>query len=191
MLFFLAQNCTNILLKYQKIPEDLKHIYIYGFKLFWSTILCIISILGTSILLGYWKSAIIFLIYFIPIRVTIGGYHAKNYQYCFLLTNFLAAFCVLISHYLAYFISNKYIAWILLVTLITYIWISAPVIPKKYLLSQERIKKNRKSIHNTLIIETILLIFIQNFFNIHMFYTAVITICTVVIMFVIAKKEAQ
>ncbi len=77
MLFFLANGSTNILLRHHKILEDLKNIYMYGFELFWSTILCITSILGISILFGYWKLAIIFYYTLYPFVLRLGDIMQK------------------------------------------------------------------------------------------------------------------
>ena len=191
MLSFLAKSCTDTLLDYHKISENLKAVYIYGFQLFWSTVLCIMSILGLSILLGYWKSAIVFFVYFMPIRVTAGGYHAKSYQHCFLLTNSIAIFCIMASKCLTHFMEVKTIAWAILTILAGYIWVNAPIVSKKYFLSQERLKRNRKYACSTLIMEVVMLLFIETFLDSSIFYTAVITTCAVTIMFIIEKRKEE
>ncbi len=191
MLSFLAETCTAALLEHHKISEDLKAVYNYGFQLFWSTVLCIMSILGLSVFGGYWASAITFLIYFMPIRGTAGGYHAKSYGHCFLLTNSIAVLCVMVSKCLACFVEAKTIAWAVLIVLTGYIWVKAPVVSKKYILSQERLKRNRKYAHGILIMEAVMLLFIEAFSDSSIFYTAVITTCAVTIMFIIEKRKEE
>ncbi len=82
MLSKAAEQCTEYLIKYNKITEQQKSIYKYGFELLVSTAVCIGAILVCGILGGYGKEAIIFLLSFIPIRITAGGYHAGSYGRC-------------------------------------------------------------------------------------------------------------
>lgn len=82
MLSKAAEQCTEYLIKYNKITEQQKSIYKYGFELLVSTAVCIGAILVCGIFGGYGKETIIFLLSFIPIRITAGGYHAGSYGRC-------------------------------------------------------------------------------------------------------------
>ena len=66
MLRVLAERCTDVLINHETIQKDKKNIYIYGFELFWSTTFCVLSILALSILLGYFKLAVTFLLFSCP-----------------------------------------------------------------------------------------------------------------------------
>lgn len=190
MLRLVAEKCTEILLSHGTIQEDKKAIYIYGFELFCSTCICIISILVLSFLFNYSEYAVIFLFYFVPIRMAAGGYHAKSYGTCFLLTNFIAIFCIALSSCLWQWrtLWVEVFLWFLLAVSIVYIWISAPVNSKKYQQKQERIDKNRRYSHEILLIETIILLFIKLWFDHSVIYTAIITSCVVAVMITMAKK---
>ncbi len=130
-----------------------------------------------------------FLLYFIPIRITAGGYHAKSYHCCFLLTNSIAIVCGVVSKYFPHLVGVKSVAWITVMFLIWHIWRNAPIVFQKYRLSVERINQNRRYAHNILIIEIITLLVIDIFLCDSMFYMAVITTYVVTIMFIIARKE--
>jgi len=54
-----------ILLKNGAIQDNQRGIYIYGFELFWSTLLCIASILSLGALFEHLNLAVIFLLFFI------------------------------------------------------------------------------------------------------------------------------
>lgn len=97
MLNFIAIKCTEILLKHRTISKHQESVYIYGFELFWSTTLCIISILVVGAFLRNCHLALVFLMFFMPIRMAAGGYHAKSYGSCFVLTNSIAVMCTVIS----------------------------------------------------------------------------------------------
>lgn len=97
MLRKIADYSTQILIKQGMILEKDRNIYLYGFELFWSTSSCIISIIIAGCIMGYIQQAIIFIMCFFPIRIFAGGYHAKSYRNCFLLTNFIAFASVILS----------------------------------------------------------------------------------------------
>lgn len=74
MLRVIAERCTDILLKYGIIPNGRKTVYIYGFELLGSLTFSGISILALGSIFHYMPFAIIFLVYFIPIRVPAGDF---------------------------------------------------------------------------------------------------------------------
>lgn len=190
MLRLMAEKCTGILLSHGTIQEDKRAIYVYGFELFCSTCICIMSILALSMVFHYSEYAITFLFCFVPIRTVAGGYHAKSYGGCFLLTNFIAVFCIAISLWLWHSktLWTEVVLWLLLIASFVYIWTSAPVISKKYPQKQERIDKNRKYSRKILLIEMVLLVSIKLWFDHSVTYTAIITSCAVAVMITMAKK---
>ncbi len=53
MLRRLGIKCTELLIHYHSIQEKEKPIYIYGFELFWSTFLCVVTILFWGVIFRY------------------------------------------------------------------------------------------------------------------------------------------
>ena len=190
MLRLIAERCTEILLRHGTIQENKRAIYIYGFELFCSTCICIMSIFVLSMIFHYSEYAITFLLCFVPIRTVAGGYHAKSYGGCFLLTNLIAICCIGVSLWLwrSKTLWIEAFLWLLLAVSFTYIWISAPVNSKKYPQKKERMDKNRKYSRRILLIETTLLLLIKLWFDHSVTYTAIITSCVVAVMITMAKK---
>ena len=73
-------------------PEKNK-IYAYGMELVLSGLVNVLSVLLISILLFHPVDGLIFLVAFIPLRTTAGGYHANSHLSCNLV--FLGTFIVL------------------------------------------------------------------------------------------------
>ena len=191
MLPILSQKCTDVLIRHQKITKEQYSIYLYGFELLFSTGICIMSILLLGALFHYLHLAIIFLLFFIPVRIAGGGYHAKSYANCYILTNSIALGCVVIS-YIIWKNQTKWLNILLLITLLfsLYImWKKAPIIPYKYRLQQERFYINRKYARCILTAESISLLYLMLLHNHCMTYTAIVTTYAVAIMMIIPNKE--
>jgi len=191
MLRIFSEKCTWILLKNNVIQDNQRGIYIYGFELFWSTSLCIASILSWGTLFGYLSSAAIFLLFFMPIRMAAGGYHAKSYGACFVLTNCIALLCVFASKWL-WHVNESWVAfslWLALFFSFVYIWKKAPINLGKHSTDTSRILKNRKYAHFIIIIELILTVVMQTIVNSYIPYTSIIATCAVALMIYVAKRE--
>ena len=87
MLNRCAVYLTNQLEKSIILSDDDKEIYIYGFEITLSTLISILSTIFISLLFNNIQYSAFFLLFFYSIRLFCGGYHAKSYLRCFLLTN--------------------------------------------------------------------------------------------------------
>lgn len=191
MLRLFADKCAGLLIKKGVIQDNHRSIYVYGFELFLSTMLCVTSILSIGALSGHLSSVIIFLLFFMPIRMAAGGYHAKSYEACFILTNSIAILCVLISKAIWYLNVSwiSYLLWILLFFSFVYIWRVAPANMGKYSTNTNRIKKNREYVHIIIGIELFLIIVMQFFVKSHVPYISIIATCVVALIIYVAKRE--
>lgn len=191
MLRLFAEKCTQILLRNGVIQNNQKSIYIYGFELFWSTLLCVVSILSIGGVAGYLSSAAIFLLFFMPIRMAAGGYHAKSYGMCFILTNGIAILCVVASEWF-WNVNQVWVLFFLYVLLLfsfVYIWKMAPSNMGKYSADTKRILKNRKYAHSIIIIEIFLIFIMRVFIRGYDSYTSIITTYAVALMIFLVKRE--
>lgn len=186
----IPQKCTKVLLAHGKIRKDQQAVYLYGFELLFSTVFCIACMLLLGTLAGRLKATITFLLYFFPVRITAGGYHAKSYRNCFFLTNSIAIVCVMASEILWRWGNGTAESFLLLGLLaaFTVIWREAPVIPKRYLHKTSRYRVNRRYTHILLGAEMVVLLSDYLLYDRGMFYTAVITTYSVAIMIEIAKR---
>ena len=72
--------------KYIPMDEETQEIYIYGFELIFSFLICTSIILIIGLIIDQIISTITFLVVFILVRRSTGGFHANTYLKCQLFT---------------------------------------------------------------------------------------------------------
>lgn len=127
MLDKMSSMCTCVLLKRNIINESKTSIFIYGFEFFFSTVLSLISMLLISIAFQMTKEGIIFILFFMPIRMSAGGYHASSFGRCFILTNTIFILYLLLCKLIVP-VLNIYLCIIITAVTLIYICINAPIV---------------------------------------------------------------
>ena len=94
----ISEYCVECLIKNNIVEECEKNVYRYGIELICSFLAFIISSLLLGTCWGYVDHLIIFLCFFIPIRIVGGGYHASSYRNCFVLSHVITIAGVIISN---------------------------------------------------------------------------------------------
>ncbi len=77
-----AEQLCGVLARRGIIEEEDIAVYAYGFELMLSTAINIVLVIVVSILFSRPLSWLFFLLPFIPLRLTAGGYHAKTHLGC-------------------------------------------------------------------------------------------------------------
>lgn len=161
-----------------------KEILIYGYQLLLSSMFTILTIIVSSFLFYNWYEAFTFLLFFIPIRLFAGGYHASTYHGCFLCSNCCFHSVMLFERFTT--IHNTYVAFIIFIGSCIYILINCPIIHPNNILSDIYCKKNKKHMYQTLSIEFIFIIFLL-YFNPLLAREAAYT--TLVVAFMVYKAK--
>lgn len=112
----------------------------YGLHVVYSTILGFLGIIACGIILNSSKYAFLFLLFYCPLRLFIGGYHAKTNSFC--ITLFILAFIVIlnINYHLTFYIPSG----LFLVIYFLLIYFGAPVGSIKNPLSKKQCIKMKK-----------------------------------------------
>ena len=135
---FAARLCNKL-----KLGEDLIPVYAYGLELLLAAILNILLIILAAFFFHVPYAWLFFLLAFIPLRVTAGGYHAGTHLRCTVVC--LAAFIITIA--LANYIPDTYRPIISVISclfnLATIVFLSPVQAAQKPLTSNER-RINRK-----------------------------------------------
>lgn len=97
MLHFISTKSALFLINRQKIENIKFDFYLYGFELFYSTILTAGVILLQAFILKKMFAGIVFIFYFASTRLFVGGYHASTYRKCFFISNLLFLIVFFIS----------------------------------------------------------------------------------------------
>lgn len=147
MLNNLAQRLTEVLFRHGAIEDSRRPIFIYGFELLLSTGCSILSITLISVFLSQFFTAPTFLIAFISLRLFNGGFHAKTYGRCFLLTNVVYFLVLSVSVYTEnnFPIDSFRLAYLILTLLsVDVIIFLSPIKHINHPLSEESYKRNQK-----------------------------------------------
>lgn len=160
MLTKISEASTAFLINKKAVSEEKQKIYQYGFEVLYSTAFGLGAVLCLGIIGQALPETLIFLTYFIIIRLFAGGYHAPTYAGCFLVTN--AAY--LAERLLAECLPEKLsVLWILFLCNIAYIWLEAPVQNPHRRLSGKSLRVNRARAHISLLLSVIAMFFYQCF----------------------------
>lgn len=189
MLEFLGQRCTNALIKRGVIQQKEYPIYQYGFELLWSTVLCVMSILLLSMVFDYTRCAIVFLLYFLPIRTVAGGYHASSYGKCFILTNLIAGGCVVAAKLIgALHLPRIFMAFVC-ISVFGYMWMKSPVAAEDRNSRKEIIEANKRYSHIIIMLEAVVIAQMMIGGQKEEYHTAIITSIVVVYMMFLSKRK--
>lgn len=82
MITFISRKLTDFLCRKSVIDSGKSEIYQYGYEVLISGLAGILIALIIGIISGRISDAVIFLVYFIPLRQLCGGYHADSYLKC-------------------------------------------------------------------------------------------------------------
>lgn len=97
MLHKYALKMTDALSCYTTVSDNDKSIYVYGFELLLSTLLSTISIFAISLAYKNIFFFVFFILFFYSLRLFCGGFHAKTYLRCFILTNLIFVSTIILS----------------------------------------------------------------------------------------------
>lgn len=156
MLLQTSKTFTYYLLKKNIIEQSKTELFIYGFQLLLSTSASIITILILSCFFNI-VYGLIFLLYFMPMRLYAGGYHASTYRKCYIYTNACFISTMFFSKLiLEYGLLDKYI--IFAIAGILYLGFSAPCKNPNNPLTHNEIIKNKSIARLLLFLYCLLLI---------------------------------
>lgn len=165
MIKLLSQSVFNSFMDKSVINKEDEDIYAYGTEIAVSYLINLIAIIIIGALTNMLIECIVFLIIFVPLRSFAGGYHAPNYQICFVISCFIVTAVLLITKYTAVH-TDEFILFSIIAIAGILIYILGPIEDKnKPLTEKENIHYKRK-MKTILIIEFILAV-IMNVAGLH------------------------
>ena len=155
MLYNISSMITKYFFKkkYNYVNSD-QEVFIYGCQLIISSFCSISSILLLSFFINI-TYGILFLLFFFPIRLFCGGFHASSYIKCFLCTNTIFIMTLFCS--LSLVDCNKYILVGICCYFFYYILTNAPIIHANNPLSESEARRNKLHTKKVIIIELIII----------------------------------
>ena len=82
----LSLSIANFFLKNNVIEDENIDVIRYGVEIITTTLFSFISVLLFGWVIGYWKEAFIYFAVLLSVKQSVGGYHAKTYSSCVILT---------------------------------------------------------------------------------------------------------
>lgn len=143
MLSNIVKKIITYMLNQKVITEDLCEVYQYGFELLLSSLITSSTIMIIACFMDSFWVGILYFIVSIPLKLTVGGYHASTYLGCFLISNLEYLIISLLSKIL-YSYSNSPFIWIVLLFISSgFIGINCPVCNSHHPVSESILHKNR------------------------------------------------
>ena len=184
----LAKLLTEQLLK-KGVDYQKRDIYQYALEYFLSTILGMLGIITIATLFVGIIHGILYLLFFIPIRSVVGGYHAKTYQGCFFLSMLLFILGIILYKLLcAIKLSPLYLIMTMLIV-IRYFTKKKPIIHPDQPLTSTQIYKNH-ILCTTFSITEYLGLIILSFLNLSLAFMPAIALIEIFILSFIRTKES-
>lgn len=112
MVRLLSSKLADFLIRNKIVEADDKEIYVYGYEILISSLIGIVSVLLLGFLFNLFLESIIFLVVFILIRQSCGGYHANSYIKC--ISSFLFIFVLIIFSLNVFLQYYSYYIWLVL-----------------------------------------------------------------------------
>lgn len=142
MLYRISQGIVRTWLREQIIPDECSEAYVYGVQLLLSTLINIICIAVISALAALPLAWIPFLVGFVPLRVSAGGFHAKTPLRCFI--TFCGAYLIFVALVLHLYDSGIRLT-ILINSIVTVlaVYLCSPIPASNKPLSDEEIPQKR------------------------------------------------
>lgn len=187
MFKYLAENIAFLLIKNKILDIEDREIYVYGIETILLNAILLICMLLLSLPFGGFVHFLGFLIFFIPLRIFVGGYHAKNSETCFILSvGMYAATLLCISLQPCLYENNIAIISAAIALIILFIW--APLINPNHPLADYQIKRNKKILYGIIVFDFVLFLI---FSSLHweIASSEIIYILLVAIVFILGKIE--
>ncbi|MBQ8297660.1 MAG: accessory gene regulator B family protein [Ruminococcus sp.] len=139
------------------ISVDERDIYMYGLEVILLNGSLLLVFLIISLLCGEMTNFWAYLVFFLPLRIFSGGYHAETSERCFVLSTVMYVMSIAASSFLP-FLYQSWQGRIIGVISVLVILVSAPLVNKNNPLNQSQRKRNRIIICILLIIDLIFFI---------------------------------
>lgn len=167
-----AESLVFLLIKHKKLDIKDRDIYIYGLEVILLNGSLLISFLIMSIWLDMIFHFVGFLIFFLPLRIFVGGYHSKRSEVCFIISNAMYLLTlVIVKNYLGLHNNINVVIVTFVALIITYIW--SPVRNKNRPLADCQYKRNKKIALVIILVDFALLLILLKF-NFNMASSAIV-----------------
>lgn len=155
MFRYFAENITYILIKHKFLNIKNREIYVYSIEVILLNFILLLTLLSISIAKNSLLFFVGFLLFFLPIRIFAGGYHARHSETCFGLTVGVYITAMIIYDHFPDLYKNGIAIGLFIVAYITLlIW--APLKNPNHPLTDYQYKRNRRIVFGITFISMLL-----------------------------------
>lgn len=155
MFKHLAEDVTFLLIKNKMLDIQSYEIYLYAVEVIILNGSLLLTCFLISILTGELFHMLAFVLFFIPLRMLVGGYHCKKSEVCFLCSIGVYGLSIV----LVYCTENLYaniVTQILGILSMMVIIVFSPLINSNHPLEKYQIKRNKKIIYGIIAVDFVL-----------------------------------
>lgn len=152
MFKYLSEDITFFMIKNKILDIESYDIYVYSIEVILLNGSILLSCLLISILLGELLHMLAFILFFIPLRMFVGGYHCKKSEVCFLCSIGI----YIISVIWVKNMGNSYVnivTQIFAVISVILVLVFSPLISSRHPLEHYQITRNKKIIYGIIIVD--------------------------------------
>ena len=153
----LAEDIAFLLIKNKIVDIEERDTYIYGIEVILLNGGLLLVFLLISLLSGAMINFWAYLMFFLPLRIFSGGYHAKTSECCFVMSTVMYGISVAVTKLLPLLYLDFY-WWTAGVVSVLIIFIFAPLINANNPLNEVQKKRNRIIVYSLLIIDLVFFI---------------------------------
>ena len=158
----LSENIAFLLIKNKILDIENRDIYIYSLEV----ILLNLSIVMICFLMSIFTNSLIhfvaYVLFFIPLRILVGGYHCNHSETCLMLSvSVYAATIFMVKYKIEVCTETISVVLALISCIVILIW--SPLINKNHPLDNYRIRRNKKIIYGIIIVDFVLFIILSKY----------------------------
>ncbi len=158
----LAEDIAFLLIKHKIVDIEQREVYIYGLEVILLNGGLLIVFLIISLLCGEMINFWAYLIFFLPLRIFSGGYHAETSECCFILSTLMFGVSIVASKIiplLYIFNTGKIIGAVSVLVIL----VLAPLINENNPLNQQQQRRNRITLYTLIFIDLVFFILSCNY----------------------------
>lgn len=140
MTRWFAEVCTDYMIQADALPKSKRAVLLYGMEVLIATVIGVVSIAIISFLFGEPWAWLFFLLAFVPLRRTAGGYHADTHLVCYIV--FAASFAICLGIEKSGIVSEMAFVVMMAISL-GLVLLYSPCVPNNKQLDKRKQKHNR------------------------------------------------
>jgi len=161
MITLISKNIVHFFIEQEVVKLEDEEVYKYGTEMVISTSASILVTLIISIIFRELLYMTIFYLFFIPLRMNVGGYHANSYEKCFVTTVSAYLLYILVLVYLSKSLF-VYIGLFSIIISLPIVFIYAPMIHKNNIINKSGVVKRKILSRVFVVVDCFIIILLLN-----------------------------